>query len=203
VDRITRRLFRQPGGRVARSFYREAKPHQESFRQTLAVLALGPQDRLLEIGCGGGTFLEWALATGCTARAIDHSAEMLALAARRNAPAIAAGRLRLQEADAACLPFDDEEFTAAATMNAFFFFSAPQAVLADVYRTLAPAGRIAIHTTDTAPPIIARRMRLYSDDELKRMLERAGYEQIVLQRTGPGRRSQLVSALKPAATSAG
>src|SRR3954451_15904111 len=90
---LTDRLFRRPGGSVARLFYRDAKPHQEAFRETLAALELGPEDHLLEIGCGGGTFLEWALTTDCTARAIDHSAEMLLLALRRNDAAITAGRL--------------------------------------------------------------------------------------------------------------
>ena len=197
ADRLTDKLFRRPGGWVARSFYREAKPHQEAFRETLAALSLGPEDRLLEVGCGGGIFLEWALATGCAARAIDHSAEMLALASRRNAPAITAGRLELRDADAGDLPFADGEFTAAATINAFFFFDAPQAVLAEVHRTLAPGGRIAIHTVATAPSFVARRMRLYSDGELLRMLERAGFEHIALRRTGPGEQAQLVTARRP------
>ncbi len=186
ADWLTDSLFRRPGGWVARSFYRDAKPHQEAFRETLAALALGPEDRLLEVGCGGGVFLEWAIATGCTARAIDHSTEMLALASRRNASAITAGRLELCDADAGDLPFADGAFTAAATMNAFFFFNAPQAMLAEVYRTLAPGGRIAIHTAATAPSLVAGRMRLYSDGELLRMLEHGGYEHIALRRTGRG-----------------
>jgi ubiquinone/menaquinone biosynthesis C-methylase UbiE len=172
ADWVTDRLFRRPSGRVARLFYRDAKPHQEAFRETLAALALHPDDRLLEVGCGGGIFLEWAMASGCTVRAIDHSAEMLALASRRNASAITAGRLELHDADAGELPFADAEFTAAATTNAFFFFNAPDTMLAEVYRTLAPGGRIAIHTAATAPPIVARRMHLYGDDELLHMLER-------------------------------
>lgn len=57
-------------------------------------------------------FLEWALATGCSARAIDHSAEMLALARERNERAVADGRLALHEADAERLPFADGDFTA-------------------------------------------------------------------------------------------
>jgi ubiquinone/menaquinone biosynthesis C-methylase UbiE len=197
ADRLTTRLFRQPGGRVARSFYRDAKPHQASFRQTLGALTLGPEDHLLELGCGGGTFLEWSLASGCTAKAIDHSPEMLVLASRRNAEAIAAGRLELREADAARLPFASGEFTAAATMNAFFFFPDPEATLAEVYRTLAPAGRLAIHTSAFAPPLIADHMRVYTDDELTRELEHAGFEQITVRRTGPGGREQLVTARKP------
>ncbi len=198
ADWLTDSLFRRPAGWVARAFYREATPHQAAFRETLAGLALGPEDRLLEVGCGGGTFLEWALATGCTARAIDHSAEMLALASRRNATAITAGRLELYDADAGNLPFPDETFTAAATMNAFFFFDAPEAMLAEVHRTLTPGGRIAIHTAATAPPLITRRMHLYSDSDLTRMLERAGYARIALRRTGPRAQMQLVTAQKPA-----
>ena len=53
--------------------------------ETLAALALGPADHLLEVGSDGGTFLAWALATGCNARGVDHSPEMLGLASRRNA----------------------------------------------------------------------------------------------------------------------
>jgi ubiquinone/menaquinone biosynthesis C-methylase UbiE len=197
ANRAADRLFRRPRGLVARSFYRNARPHQEAFRETLTALALGPEDRLLELGCGGGTFLEWALATGCTAQAIDHSAEMLALAAERNRSAVAAGRLTLRDADAARLPFSDEEFTAAATINAFFFFFEPAAMLAELYRTLAPAGRIAIYTTDAAPPPILQRMRIYTDDELVRMLQQAGYVQIAVRRTGPRECMQLVTAYKP------
>ena len=122
---------------------------------------------------------------------------MLALASRRNATAISARQLQLHEGDATDLPFSDGQFTAATTINAFFFFNTPQAVLAEAYRTLAPAGRIAIHTTDTAPPCLARRMRLYTDDELKQMLEQAGYEHISLRRTGRREQAQLVTAQKP------
>jgi ubiquinone/menaquinone biosynthesis C-methylase UbiE len=201
ADWLTDSLARRPAGWIGRRFYREARPHQPTFRETLDVLALTAQDRLLEIGCGGGTFLEWALATGCTARAIDHSPEMLALARERNAAAIADGRLALYETDAGRLPFAGDEFTAAAMTNVFFFLYRPEAVLAEVRRTLAPAGRVAIYTDATAfmaPPPIARRMRFYTDDELGGLLRRAGYTEIAVRRTGPGNRMQLATARKPA-----
>jgi hypothetical protein len=40
-------------------------------------------------------------------------------------------------------------------------------------------------------------MRLYTDDELKQMLEHAGYEHISLRRTGRREQAQLVTAQKP------
>jgi ubiquinone/menaquinone biosynthesis C-methylase UbiE len=122
---------------------------------------------------------------------------MLALAHKRNMQAIQDGRLALQEADAAHLPFADDEFTAAAMTNVFFFLYQPEAVLTEIRRTLAPGGRIAIHTDATAfmaPPFIAHRMRFYTDDQLCGVLQDAGYTAITLQRTGPRRRMQLVTA---------
>lgn len=199
-DWLTDSLARRPAGLIGRAFYRDAKPHQVSFRETLDVLALSPGDHLLEIGCGGGTFLEWALTTGCSARAIDHSAEILGLARERNATAIADGRLALHEAQAECLPFADGEFTAAAMTNVFFFLYRPDAVLAEIKRTLATGGRIAIHTDATgfmAPPPVARRMRFYTDDELRGLLNQPGYTEITVRRTGPGERMQLATARKP------
>ena len=62
------------------------------------------------------------------------------------------------------------------------------------------AGEIAIHTDATgfmAPPPIARRMRLYTDDELRDLLEQAGYAEISVRRIGPGERMQLATARKP------
>jgi ubiquinone/menaquinone biosynthesis C-methylase UbiE len=200
ADWLTDSLARQPACWIGRRFYREARPHQATFLETLDVLALRAEDHLLEIGCGGGTFVEWALATGCSARAIDHSAEMLVLARERNATAIDDGRLALYETDAERLPFADDEFTAAAMTNVFFFLYRPEAVLAEIKRTLAPAGRVAIYTNATAfmaPPPIAHRMNFYTDDELHGLLQRAGYAEITVRRTGPGNRMQLATARKP------
>jgi ubiquinone/menaquinone biosynthesis C-methylase UbiE len=197
ADLLTDSLARRPTGWIGRRFYRNAKPHQSSFRETLDALALGPRDHLLEIGCGGGTLLEWALSTGCTARAVDHSCQMIALAQERNMQAIQDGRLALQEADAARLPFADGEFTAAAMTNVFFFLYQPEAVLTEIRRTLAPGGRIAIYTDATAfmaPAFVAHRMRFYTDEQLCGVLHDAGYAAITLQRTGSGRRMQLVTA---------
>ena len=126
---------------------------------------------------------------------------LIGVAARkRNAAAIADGRLALHEAEAECLPFADDEFTAAAMTNVFFFLYRPDAVLAEIQRTLAPGGRVAIHTDATgfmAPQPIARRMRFYTDDELRDLLEQAGYAEITVRRTGPGERMQLATARKP------
>jgi ubiquinone/menaquinone biosynthesis C-methylase UbiE len=195
-DWLTDGMARRPAGWLGRSFYYEARPHHQTFHDTLEALAPTPDDRLLEIGCGGGTFLEWALRSGCSAKAIDHSPEMVHLASERNAEAIGEGRLQVLESEAERLPFADGEFTCAAMTNVFFFLYALAAVLAEVHRVLADDGRLAIYTAATAwmaPPPIARRMRFYDDDQLAALLTAAGFVDVAVRRKPPGERMQLVT----------
>jgi ubiquinone/menaquinone biosynthesis C-methylase UbiE len=195
-DWLTDRMARRPAGWLGRRFYREARPHHQTFHDMLEALALTPDDRLLEIGCGGGTFLEWALRSVCSAKAIDHSPEMVRLASERNAEAIREGRLQVLEGEAERLPFADGEFTCTAMTNVFFFLHAPAVVLAEVHRVLADHGRLAIYTAAMAwmaPPPIARRMRFYEDEQLAALLTAVGFVEVAVRRRGPGGRMQLAT----------
>lgn len=165
----------------------------------LAALDLQPDDELIEIGCGGGMFVDWALSTGCRATAVDHSADMVALTEAGNRDAVAAQRLRVIEAPADRLPLPDAEFTCAAMMNVLFFLDEPR-VLSEVCRVLRPGGRLVIHTLAPDPPSrvapspLVRRMRLHSDDELTSLVRRAGFAETELTRVDEV--YQLVSASK-------
>ena len=52
------------------SFFHGRARHDFARRAILDALALGPEDRLLEIGCGGGLLLRDALAFGASATGI-------------------------------------------------------------------------------------------------------------------------------------
>src|SRR5436309_2601426 len=60
ADWITDRWARRPTGSAAREGYRDPAHHRPSFGAVLSALQLRPDDVLLEIGCGGGAFLEQA-----------------------------------------------------------------------------------------------------------------------------------------------
>lgn len=81
---LTNRIARQPAGGRARQIYGAPDVHDFARRAILGVLVLGPEDHLLELGCGGGLLLRDALATGARATGLDHSHEMVELA-RTNA----------------------------------------------------------------------------------------------------------------------
>ena len=100
-DWITDRRARRPEGAEARKTYGDPIYHDPGFRVMLDELALAKDDYLLEVACGGGAMLHRALESGCRAAAIDHSAEMVRVAAESNADAVAAGRLDVRQGDAA------------------------------------------------------------------------------------------------------
>jgi SAM-dependent methyltransferase/uncharacterized protein YndB with AHSA1/START domain len=186
---LTDRAARRPSGEFARATYRDPTHHRPSFGVVLASLRLGPEDVLLEVGCGGGAFLEQALRTGCRAAAVDHSPEMVRVARELNADAIAAGRLDLAQGDAGRLPFADDTFTAAAMMQVFFFFPDPAGVLAECRRALRSGGRLAVFTvaeeargTPAVPEPMASRARFYTDEELVRLARDAGFPEVSVSR---------------------
>jgi SAM-dependent methyltransferase len=181
-DWLTDRGARRPFGVRARRDYKDPTHHRPSFGAVLSALHLQSDDVLLDLGPGGGAFLEEALRTGCRAVGLDHSEEMIRAASELNAKAIEEGRLDLQVGDAHELPFDDETFTAVATMQTFFFFADARRVLEECCRVLKPSGRLAAFTvsaeakgTPAAPEPMASRGHFYTDEELVEMSKAAGF----------------------------
>jgi SAM-dependent methyltransferase len=165
-----------------------------SRRAILAALALGPADRLLELGCGGGLLLRDALSSGARATGLDHSEDMVALA-RERAPG---AEVMLGEAES--LPFEDGSFTAVAMSIVFGFFDRPLQVLAGCHRVLAPAGRLALYTTGpelrgtpAAPEPIASVGHYHTDDQLARLAADAGFRDV---RVSNDKGGQLLTARK-------
>jgi ubiquinone/menaquinone biosynthesis C-methylase UbiE len=172
---MTDRIARRPHGRAARETYGSPTSHDFAWPPVLEALALGPDDRLLDVGCGGGVFLHHVRdRIGCEVAGVDHSREMVRLAA----PYAVLG-----SADA--LPFRDREFTAVSSIVAFFFFTDPVRALREMRRVLDPErGRLAIFTTSpeakgspAAPYPLATRGHFYTDDELVALAHDAGFRE--------------------------
>jgi ubiquinone/menaquinone biosynthesis C-methylase UbiE len=187
IDRMTDRVARRPHGRKARDVYGADDVHSFAWEPVLAALALGPADRLLDVGCGGGVFLRRALETGCDAVGLDHSPEMVALARANSGAHVVEGR-------AEELPFAEGEFTAASCIVAFFFMDDPVLVLREMRRVLdLGSGRLAIFTTPpeakgtpAAPYPLATRGHFYGDAELEALPLAAGFGESKVTRTEIG-----------------
>ncbi len=189
---LTDRVARRPSGPRARAVYGAEDVHDFARRAILEALSLGPDDVLLEIGCGGGLLLRDALATGVSATGIDHSEEMVELA-RERAPGAT-----VVLASAERLPFDDGTFTAVAMSIVFFFFADPVAVLRQSRRVLRLGGRVAVYTTGpelrgtpAAPEPLAAQGHFYADEELAELGRSAGLRGVTVQNERGG---QLLTA---------
>ena len=194
-DWLTDRVARRPGGDRAREVYGAEDVHDFARRAILDALALGPGDRLLELGCGGGLLLRDALASGAVATGLDHSEDMVALA-RLRAPG---AEVVLGSADA--LPFPGAAFSAAAMSIVLMFLHDPVAALRECRRVLEPGGRLAVYTsapalrgTPAAPEPIASHAFFYEDAELAALAERAGFARAMVANEDDG---QLLTAIRP------
>jgi SAM-dependent methyltransferase len=189
---LTDRVARRPEGTRARAVYGADDVHDFARVAILDALELGPGDRLLDVGCGGGLLLRDALATGAAATGLDHSEEMVRLAGER-APGADVVR-----GDAMALPSADGAFTAVSMSVVFFFLADPVAALEECRRVLAPAGRLAVYTTapelkgtPAAPAPIADQGFFHDDAELAELARRAGFTAVAVANDGGG---QLLTA---------
>ena len=196
IDRLTELAISRPSGPIGRMLYRDATSmHGEGWRVCHERLALQPEDHLLDVGCGGGTFLSQALETVDRAAGLDHSPDMVALTEENNARAKAEGRLDVRLGDAAELPWEDATFDAESNLAALFFSADPPAVLREAARVLKPGGRFVV-VTMTKPKRedlgtrvvgwILHKAKLYSDEELTQLLRDAGFDAVEVHSPSDG-----------------
>ncbi|GAA0503770.1 methyltransferase type 11 [Saccharopolyspora subtropica] len=117
-------------------------------------LALRPEERLLDVGCGTGrpaTLL--ARATGCAITGITISRRQLETAAELARSTGLGDRVRFQYADAMDMPFADGEFDAALALESLLHMPDKQRALAEEHRVLRPGGRLVIADFFETKPI--------------------------------------------------
>lgn len=193
-ERLVDTIARRPSGWIGRRMYRTGpEAHEASFAAVLDGLGPLQGDRCLEVGCGSGVLLERVLAAGAkSAAGLDHSPDMLALTMERNREAIARDRLHLKLGDAAHIPWPDYSFDAAFSANMFFFIYDPETVLTELFRILAPGGRLVIATMAGPLPKPSLRcpwlyppmgsaLNVHTDEEMAAMYQRAGFTDVMVE----------------------
>jgi SAM-dependent methyltransferase len=101
-----------------------------TYDAALRRVPVAPGDRVLDVGCGSGVFLELAAARGARAHGLDASPALLARARARVPGA------DLRAGDMEALPWPDATFDLVCGFNAFFFAQ-------DIVAALREAGRVA------------------------------------------------------------
>jgi SAM-dependent methyltransferase len=101
-----------------------------TYEMALRHLAIRPGDRVLDIGCGAGSFLRMAADRGATVCGFDASESLLGLARKK----VPGADLRIGDMES--LPYADDSFDLVTGFNSFFY-------AADMTAALREAGRVA------------------------------------------------------------
>lgn len=103
----------------------------------------GPGDVVVDVATGtAAVAIELARTKGCSVVGVDQSPEMLAVARRRLLLAAATERVRLVEARAEELPFEDGSFDALTFTYLLRYVDDPAATLRELARVVRPGGSI-------------------------------------------------------------
>jgi SAM-dependent methyltransferase len=118
-------------GARADDWARSEDQHRPAYEEALTRVRLQPGQRVLDVGCGAGVFLQVVAARGAEPFGIDASESLVALA-----------RMRVPDADVRVgdmqfLPYGDDRFDLVTGFTSFFFAE-------DLVAALREAGRVAV-----------------------------------------------------------
>jgi SAM-dependent methyltransferase len=133
----------------------DAMPAPPAPRITLAVdiLAPGPAERVLEVGCGHGIAVDLVASRLDTGHVLglDRSPKMIAAATLRNRHHVAAGRASFLAADVASWSPESAAFDAAFAINVILFADPANPGLVAVRSAIRPGGRLVLVFQPPAP----------------------------------------------------
>lgn len=152
----------------------------------LDFLDFGEQDRVLDIGCGGGATLmriSGRIPLGHLT-GVDYSAVSVKLSREMNTEDIRNGKMEILEASVENLPFADESFDKIVTVESFYFWPDPAENLKEVLRTLKPGGTFLliadIYHKDHLPEETLQNIERYqlfnpTKEEFRELFAQAGF----------------------------
>jgi SAM-dependent methyltransferase len=155
-------------------------------------LPVGPGDRVLDLGCGGGRHAFEALRRGASVVALDADAAELRGVADMVAAMQAAGEVpagagaRTVRGDATVMPFEDGTFDRIIAAEVLEHIPGDQQALREIARVLRPGGQLAVTVPAWLPERICwglsadyhnvpgGHVRIYTRPEIEAKLARAG-----------------------------
>lgn len=180
--------YRRPSGLIGRWVGNKmADQHRSENLWTVHALNVQPTDKLLEIGFGPGFAIQEIsryLTTGMIA-GVDFSQTMVSAAKRRNAQAVNAGRVDVRYSDVTQLPFSDDTFDKAFSINSIYFWLDPLAAFTELRRVLKPSGLLVITFLPSERwenvPAPTAEFRPYSSVEIQALLTQAGFSSLHIE----------------------
>lgn len=190
---------RKPSGALGRRLARAMNiGHSALTDWGLSHVSVGPADRILEMGCGGGRTIQKLarMAPNGHVTGLDYSPASVSVAQEINADAIAAGRVTIELGSVAALPFDDRAFDLVTAIETHYYWPNLQDNMREILRVLKPGGTFALiaeavrdgqqNPVHRFVMMTVLRATLLTTDEHRHLLQRAGFTDVLVDTRGTG-----------------
>jgi len=160
---------------------------EEMRAEALELFDAGPEDRVLDVGCGTGFATAGLLEYTDDVHGIDQSPHQLEHAYDRFGKR---GPVRFHLGDAERLPFEDDSFDAVWSSGSIEYWPDPVATLREFRRVVVPGGPVLVVGPNAPESRVFRRladavMLFYDEAEADRMFRAAGFETVEHHLMGP------------------
>lgn len=162
------------------------------YKNTVALVDVSPDDKVLDIGFGNGYLLQLLYnKCRCDIYGIDISEDMVAAATSRNARASRDGKLHLQWGDCCDLPFDESSFAAVTSINTVYFWNNTEDGLAEIRRVLKPGATFynVVYTKDWLDKLSYTKngFKKFEPEELISLGKEAGFAEVSIKEIVKGK----------------
>ena len=160
--------------------------HREISEFAFGIVNVGKNDRILDIGCGGGVNIEKFLKlTDSNVDGLDYSEVSVEASIKQNRKAVDDGRCRIIQADVQDMPIDDEEYDLVSAFETIYFWPEIGESFKEVSRVIKPNGQFMIaqgtdgnHPDDEMWLATVEGMHVYTATDLKKYLLDAGFSRV-------------------------
>ena len=160
--------------------------HQSISEFAFSCVNVNDDDRIIDIGCGGGVNIEKFLKlTNNNVDGLDYSEVSVSESIKRNQKAVDDERCEIIQADVSNMPLEDESYDLVSAFETIYFWPNIKETFKEVSRIIKPNGRFMIaqgtdgnHPEDEKWLATVEGMSVYTAPELKKYLLDAGFKSV-------------------------